>query len=82
MGMGLSSLALKANQGGGSDAKEIAPITEYIEAPWGLNMRLFPVQKVILKAHYGLELSDKDTFDVTDWRRSNPLKLTEKQYLE
>ena len=82
MGMGLSSLALKANQGGGSEAKEIAPITDYIEAPWGLNMRLFPVQKVILKAHYGLELSDKETFDVTDWRRSNPLKLTEKQYLE
>ena len=45
-------------------------------------MRLFPVQKVILKAHYGLELSDKDTFEVTGWHRSNPLKLTEKQYLE
>lgn len=79
----LSSLALKANQGGNSsEGKQVAPITEFIEAPWGLNMRLFPVQKVILKAHYGLELDDKERFDVTDWRRTNPKRLTEKEYLK
>ena len=33
-------------------------VIEFAEAPWGLAMRLFPVQKIILKAHYGMALDD------------------------
>mgnify|MGYP007094908324 FL=1 len=36
----------------------IVDIITFIESPWGLNMQLFPVQRVILKAHYGLALDD------------------------
>lgn len=34
-------------------------IIEFIEgAPWGLRQQLFPVQRVIVKAHYGIPLDD------------------------
>jgi hypothetical protein len=39
-------------------ATGVADIITFIEAPWGLGMKLFPVQRVILKAHYGMELDD------------------------
>lgn len=55
---------------------------EFMESDWGLKMKLFPVQRIIIKAHYGIPLDDKDTFTVTDWRRQNPRQMTEKQYLE
>ncbi len=37
---------------------DYADIITFIEAPWGLNLKLFPVQRVILKAHYGMALDD------------------------
>lgn len=40
----------------------VDPIT-FIEAEWGLGLRLFPVQRIIIKAHYGMALDD------------NPLKI-------
>lgn len=58
----------------------VGPI-EFIEAPWGLNMKLYPVQRVILKAHYGIPLDDKVRFTVTDWKRENAREMTEKEYL-
>lgn len=61
---------------------KLASILEFVEEPWGLGMQLFPVQKIILKAHYGIELDDVDTFTITDWRRQNPRQVTEKEYLE
>lgn len=37
----------------------IVSIIEFIEqVPWGLRQQLFPVQRVILKAHYGIPLDD------------------------
>jgi hypothetical protein len=74
----------------GADQK-IANIIEFVEAPWGLNpptedgspsIRLYPVQKVILKAHYGIPLDDVETFQVSDWRREKFTTFTEKTYLE
>lgn len=55
---------------------------EFIESPWGLNMKLYPVQRIIIKAHYGIALDDKVKFTITDWRRQNPRQMTEKEYLE
>lgn len=73
-----------------SGARAVAPvgkvpitanIIEFVEEPWGLGMQLFPIQKIILKAHYGLPLDDTQTFTVTDWRRQNARQMTEKEYL-
>ena len=74
-----------------SGARAVAPvgktsatanIIEFVEEPWGLGMLLFPIQKIILKAHYGIPLDDTVTFTVTDWRRQNARDMTEKTYLE
>lgn len=68
---------------------EVADIIDFIESDWGLGWnkdgrRLFPVQKVILKATYGIELDDnpENRFEITDWKRENPRMMTEKEYLE
>jgi hypothetical protein len=37
----------------------VDPIT-FIEAPWGLGLKLFPVQRIIIKAHYGMALDDNE----------------------
>lgn len=63
--MGLSDIALQAGQ---LDRTGQAPadIVEFIESSWGLNIRLYPVQRIILKAHYGLALDDNPWgFDLT-----------------
>ncbi len=39
-------------------SRVVVDIITFAESPTGLGMRLFPVQRVILKAHYGLELDD------------------------
>ena len=41
-----------------SSSDDIADIITFIEASWGLGLRLYPVQRVILKVHYGMELDD------------------------
>lgn len=59
-----------------------ASSVEFIEAPWGLRMRLFPVQRVILKAHYGEELDSKTKFKFNpDFRRQKVYEMTEVEYL-
>jgi hypothetical protein len=77
-----------------SKAAPVANAIEFVEEPWGLGgtpdpitgetngMRLFPVQKIILKASYGIPLDDTQQFTITDWRRENPRQFTEKSYLE
>ena len=81
--MGLSSIAASVGRGKKTNKTQVADIITFIESDWGLRMRLFPVQKVILKAHYGLPLDDKDPcVHITDFRRKNPRSLTEKEYLE
>lgn len=65
-----------------SSSTPVASIIEFVEEPWGLGMQLFPIQKIILKAHYGIALDDTATFEVTDWRRQNVRDMTEKGYLE
>lgn len=80
----LARMALNAGRrkdtGGAAD---VVDVITFIESEWGLNMRLFPVQRVILKAHYGIPLDDDpdNTFTITDWKRENPQEFTEAQYL-
>jgi len=57
MSLGLGGIVLdEARQEVGE--QPIANIIEFIESDWGLAQRLYPVQKVILKAHYGIALDD------------------------
>jgi hypothetical protein len=35
-------------------------IVSFAEAQWGLNIKLFPVQKFILKTFYGLPLDNNE----------------------
>lgn len=80
--MSLSSVAISASARAGKKSEKDADIIEFVESPWGLKMTLFPVQRVILKAHYGLELDDVDTFQISDWTRTKIETHTEKTYLK
>ena len=76
---------------------DLANIIEFVDSNWGLGgstFRLYPVQRVILKAHYGLPLEDKvPTVKVwgdpnrrdgwkDGWRRENERLITEADYLK
>ena len=81
--MGLADIALSVGRrAAGGGKRQPASIIDYIEAPWGLGIRLYPVQKLVLKAHYGIALDEKDKcVCVTDWRRQNERWFTEADYL-
>jgi len=55
---GFGNLALQVGRQTKVGGQSVVDIITFIESPWGLGMRLFPVQRVVLKAHYGLELDD------------------------
>ena len=54
--MGLADIARSVGQGG--HRRKPVDIITFVEAPWGLNQRLYPVQRVVLKAHYGIPLDN------------------------
>lgn len=54
----LSQIALHSNKGDSSGNQVPADIIEFVQSSWGLDLPLYPVQRVILKAHYGLPLDD------------------------
>lgn len=58
-------------------------ILEYIEQSWGIGMKLFPVQRFIVKLYYHLPLDDRErVIKVTDMFGDNALfEFTEKEYL-
>jgi hypothetical protein len=56
--MKLADLAAEVGKRKAVSADDIVDIITFIEAPWGLDLKLFPVQRIILKAHYGMELDD------------------------
>ena len=79
--MGLSDIALEAGQHD-RQGQTPADIITFIESSWGLNIQLYPVQRVILKAHYGLALDDTTAnVGITDWKRENKRVMTEAEYL-
>lgn len=62
---------------------EMVDVITFVEkAEWGLRMKLFPVQRVILKAHYGIPLDTVEKFEVSNWNRSDIQWYTEAEYLE
>jgi hypothetical protein len=79
----LARIALNAGRSQSKGETEVVDIITFIESDWGLGVKLFPVQRVILKAHYGLELDDNpdNTFVITDWKRENHQEFTEAGYL-
>jgi hypothetical protein len=52
------NLAFDIGRRDASVSSQVVDIITFIEAPWGLGMNLFPIQRVILKAHYGIALDD------------------------
>jgi len=76
----LAELAMGSSRGTGIPVRTPSNILEFIEAPWGLNpngtFNLFPVQRIVLKAHYGLALDENPYgFDL-----SAPVPKTHTQY--
>lgn len=66
--MDLGQVALKARKKTGK--RREVNIIEFVEAKWGLGgtgFKLFPVQRIILKAHYGIPLDDNpEGFDLNE----------------
>jgi len=58
--MGLGDLAATIGRSKSTDKRDPVDIITFIEAPWGLGLKLFPVQRVILKTHYGMTLDDNE----------------------
>jgi intein/homing endonuclease len=80
--MDLQEIALRAGKKQKVEGAKVVDIIEFIESQWGLNIKLFPVQRVILKAHYGLALDDTTpNVRISDWNRENWWSLTEAEYL-
>lgn len=79
----LAHIALDAAQLHANKNRQAANIIEFIESDWGLGARLYPVQRIILKASYGIPLNKIDkTVEISDWRRTKFLTYTEEDYLK
>jgi len=62
---------------------KIFSILDYIEQPWGLNMRLYPAQRFLVKLYYFLPLdTGEPTITVTDMFNTKVLyRFSEAEYL-
>lgn len=85
----LSKVALQASSKASSSNNKSPAVGDFVDiitfvekVDWGLKMKLFPVQRVILKAHYGIPLDDTVKFEVSDWNRDNVQHFTEAEYLQ
>lgn len=81
--------ALSRQQGVRSSSDGIFDILTYIESDWGLQMRLFPAQRAIVKLYYHLELDNKLPEQETRRIRIRDIMtgdvkytFTEKEYLQ
>ena len=75
---GLAEIALGAGRADAATGRAVVDIITFIESDWGLHFTLFPVQRVILKAYYGLALDDNPHgFDL-----SLPIPLDHPAYSE
>lgn len=64
-------------------APHIFGVLDYIEQPWGIGMKLYPVQRFIVKLYYHIPLDDTEKcIEITDMFNSRVLyHFTEKEYL-
>ena len=65
-------------------SNRIFNILEYIESNWGLEMRLYPVQRFLVKLYYHLPLNDRErTINISDmFNTKTAYRFTEKEYLD
>lgn len=68
----------------GPKKPKIFNVLDYIEQPWGLGMRLYPVQRAIVKLYYHIPLDDKEkTVEVRDMFRTKVLyRFNEAEYVQ
>lgn len=66
-----------------ANTPRIFNILDYIEQGWGLGMRLYPVQRFIVKLYYHIPLDDKNkSIEITDMFNSAVMyRFTETEYL-
>ena len=77
--MDLSNIVANIGRSSNTDKKKTpVDVITFIQAPWGLGLKLFPVQRVILKAHYGMELDDNPN----DYPLDKPVPKSHPQYDE
>jgi len=80
--VGLANIAQAIGKSNASGPANAVDIITFAEADWGLGVRLFPAQKVILKAFYGVPLDELDKrVTISDWRKTAFRDLTEADYL-
>ena len=79
-------LRTKATHTGVRPDGELFNIIDYCEAPWGIQLNLFPAQKVIAKLYYGVPLSEdkkENTIVVRDlFSGLIKYELSEVEYLQ
>ena len=73
-----------ANEFVSDGSEDVVDIVSFIESSWGLGLTLWPVQRFIFKATYGLPLDDQDRcIEVPDMVAERVLyTFTEKEYLK
>jgi len=54
----LAGIVANVGRRSADEETEVADIITFIESDWGLGLQLYPIQRIILKAHYGLALDD------------------------
>ena len=77
----ISDLAKEFISGNNS---EVVDIITFVEAPWGLNIKLLPVQKFILRCYYGMPLDNTNRYlNIPDIINERILyQFTEKEFLK
>ena len=65
-------------------SSEVVDVIRFAESNWGLNLDMLPVQRVVLKAFYGLEMDDTEkTVPVNDIvNKKNLYMFTEKEFMD
>ncbi len=67
----------------GPKKANIFNVLDYIEQPWGLGMKLYPAQRVIVKLYYHVPLDDREkSVEIRDMFRTKVLyRFTEAEYV-
>jgi hypothetical protein len=68
---------------GGPKKANIFNVLDYIEQPWGLGMRLYPVQRAIVKLYYHIPLETKTKTTVTrETKKVKQIRPSEVQWTD
>ena len=79
----LAAIVSDVANSGGTSTKSVRSAHDFItNKTYGLGLNLYPAQSVILKAHYGLPLDNKQKFDIKNWDGSIIGTFTEADLLK